>query len=263
VLSESQHLLALPGYHLYAELAPVPVDEPIWQLRAASLRSLAGEAAAPLDRAALLGVALTSTPHEGSQPELAEQTLTELSDGPTSAEREMLEQMLSGLWRPFAADRVHPHLSWRENLVFGVPVIESSRAGRQVEQILLELLEQQDLKEPFTRLGLRCDVGRQGGNLSGGQGQLVALSRALLRRCPVAVLDEPTSALDPASRARVAELLGQWKAGRVVITVSHDPELVRHADQVRLMEGGRLVGSGTFQELLEQSESFRNIMRQS
>ena len=263
VLSEAQHLLALPGYHLYAELAPVPVDEPIWQLRAASLPSLAGEAIAPLARAALLGVALTSTLVEGAEPERSAQTLSELRDGPTSAELAALGDMLRGLWRPFAADRVHPHVSWRENLVFGVPEVASSRAGRQVEQILLELLEQEDLKEPFTRLGLRCDVGRQGGNLSGGQGQLVALSRALLRRCPVVVLDEPTSALDPASRARVAELLGRWKAGRVVITVSHDPEFVRHADQVRLMESGRLVGSGTFQELLSQSESFRNIMRQS
>jgi ABC-type bacteriocin/lantibiotic exporter with double-glycine peptidase domain len=77
------------------------------------------------------------------------------------------------------------------------------------------------------------------------------------------VLDEPTSALDPASRTRVAEFLGTWKSDRIVLTVSHDPEFVRHADDIRLMEGGRLVASGSFEALLDESEPFRNIMRQS
>ncbi len=76
------------------------------------------------------------------------------------------------------------------------------------------------------------------------------------------VLDEPTSAMDPASRTRVVELLRTWKAGRIVITVSHDPEFVREGDEIKLMEGGRLVASGTFEELETGPEAFHRALRQ-
>jgi ABC-type bacteriocin/lantibiotic exporter with double-glycine peptidase domain len=79
----------------------------------------------------------------------------------------------------------------------------------------------------------------------------------------VLVLDEPTSALDPASRTRVAELLKQWKISRLVITISHDAEFVRQADDVRLMESGRLAASGTFEQLRQESEVFRRTLRQT
>jgi len=76
------------------------------------------------------------------------------------------------------------------------------------------------------------------------------------------VLDEPTSALDPAGRDHVAEFLSRWKGGRIVITVSHDPELIRQADEVHVMDAGRLAASGTFRELEERSEVFRRTLRQ-
>ncbi|MFB3820165.1 MAG: ATP-binding cassette domain-containing protein, partial [Candidatus Methylomirabilales bacterium] len=106
-------------------------------------------------------------------------------------------------------------------------------------------------------------IGRLGSRLSGGQGQLVALCRALLRRTPVLVLDEPTSALDPASRARVAALLRGWRTDRVVISVSHDVEFVREADEVLLLDAGRLVASGPFEALERDSPLFARTLRQA
>jgi ABC-type bacteriocin/lantibiotic exporter with double-glycine peptidase domain len=77
----------------------------------------------------------------------------------------------------------------------------------------------------------------------------------------VLVVDEPTSALDPASRAAVAALLKEWKQDRIVIAVSHDVEFIRAADEIRLMDGGRLVAAGTFEELEQGSETFRRTIK--
>lgn len=262
VLRESQNLLRLPNYALYAQLAPLSLDERLWRLRSTHLHLVDGEAASVADRTALLAIALTAAPIECSS-DGAHGLLEGLRGDVEGDEVAPLEQALGTCWGRFAADEVHPHLSYRDNLVFGVMTIANSRTGRLVDQTLLDLLDDEQLRPTFTSIGLDFGVGRQGGNLSGGQGQLVALCRTLLRRCPVVVLDEPTSALDPASRTRVAEFLKSYRQGRIVLTVSHDPEFVRNADDVRLMEGGRLVASGSFDGLIAESESFRNIMRNS
>ncbi|MBW2459946.1 MAG: ATP-binding cassette domain-containing protein [Deltaproteobacteria bacterium] len=263
VLLESQNLLRLANYALYSQLAPIPLDERIWQLRSSHLHLMEGTVPEGPDAAVLLAVALTSSPIECSEARAAGDLVASLTGQSHTAELDSLRESLGDGWAPFRADQVHPHLGWRENLVFGSLEVPNSRTGRLVDKTLLETLETMGMTQSFTRLGLQFGIGRQGGNLSGGQGQLVALCRTLLRRSPVLVLDEPTSALDPASRTKVSTFLTDWKAGRIVITVSHDPEFVRNADEVRLMESGRLVASGTFDSLLEDSEPFRNIMRQS
>jgi ATP-binding cassette subfamily B protein len=89
----------------------------------------------------------------------------------------------------------------------------------------------------------------------------VALCRALLRRTPVLILDEPTSSLDPASSLRVARLLQQWKAsGGLIVSVSHNPDFVRLADEIYLMEDGRIVAHGTFEEIEANSVLFRRSL---
>ena len=113
------------------------------------------------------------------------------------------------------------------------------------------------LGQALTERGLAFHVGRGGERLSGGQRQLVALTRTLLRSTPLIILDEPTSALDPASRDRVIACLRAWTSGRTIITVSHDTELIRQADEIRYIESGRLAGSGAFDGLCAELPQFR------
>ncbi|GAA0940115.1 hypothetical protein GCM10009560_51280 [Nonomuraea longicatena] len=87
-------------------------------------------------------------------------------------------------------------------------------------------------------IGWDAPVGERGGALSGGQRQLVALARALLRDCPVLLLDDVTSALDAGTEARVLDRLRQATAGKAVVLASHSPAILARADRHVTLTGG-------------------------
>jgi len=210
-------------------------------------------------RQRLLQVALTSAPAEfGMDENAAQRVFVELRRQYPALVRNA-RAMLESSWLSYDADAVHPYLVWRDNLLFAFPRLSNQRQRRMLDQALIELMTDRRWNRFFVSEGIEFQVGRNGSRLSGGQGQLVALARAALRRTPLLVLDEPTSALDPASRNRVVEFLRAWRRDRIVITISHDPELVRHADQLHIMSSGRHAGQGDWETLLRESEAFRAI----
>lgn len=105
-------------------------------------------------------------------------------------------------------------------------------------------------------------VGERGVLLSGGQKQRIALARALLANVPILLLDEPTSALDAESEQAVQRALETLQAGNdmTIIIIAHRLSTVRHADQIVVLENGRLLGVGTHDSLIESAGWYRKIV---
>ena len=103
--------------------------------------------------------------------------------------------------------------------------------------------------------GYDTQVGENGGSLSGGQRQRISIARAFLKNAPILLLDEATSALDSESEQQIQLAFDRLMQGRTTIVIAHRFSTIRNATKIHVMENGRLVASGTHQELVSDESS--------
>ena len=107
--------------------------------------------------------------------------------------------------------------------------------------------------------GLETLVAKRGRSLSGGERQRLAIARAMLKDAPILVLDEATSALDNATEARIQRALDALTRNRTTFVIAHRLSTVRNADLILVLDQGRLVEQGRFDELIRQGGLFAQL----
>jgi ATP-binding cassette, subfamily B, multidrug efflux pump len=123
----------------------------------------------------------------------------------------------------------------------------------------LEIAQARDFVERMPE-GLDSRIAQGGTNVSGGQRQRLAIARALVHRPDIYVFDDSFSALDYATDARLRAALATEVTGATMIIVAQRVSTIRHADQILVLDGGRLVASGTHAELMATSATYREIV---
>lgn len=143
--------------------------------------------------------------------------------------------------------------SIRDNITYGL--------GRYSKQRLEQVVKMANIDEFVDTLpkGLDTMIGEHGGKLSGGQKQRISIARALMRDPKILILDEATSALDNISEYHVQKAISSLIKGRTTFIVAHRLSTIRDADRIVVMEEGRCVEMGTFDELMAKKGKFYEL----
>ena len=165
----------------------------------------------------------------------------------------------------FASLRGQTALVSQEVVVFDLTVAENigcGRPGAAQEEIIAaaRAADAHDFIEDLPE-GYETRVGERGVTLSGGQRQRLALARAFVRDAPILILDETTAALDAEAEREVQSAIDRLSERRTVVCVAHRLATLRAMDRIIVLERGRIVEDGTFDELLEQGGVFARMAR--
>jgi subfamily B ATP-binding cassette protein MsbA len=109
--------------------------------------------------------------------------------------------------------------------------------------------------------GYETPVGELGSQISGGQRQRIALARAYLKNAPIILLDEPTSALDSETEEVIQREMRSLTRGKTTLVIAHRLSTILHSDLIHVIEGGRVIESGTHDQLIAQGGAYGRLFK--
>ena len=172
--------------------------------------------------------------------------------------RDVREYTLSSL-------RSQVALLFQEPVLFATTIADNISAGRPgaTREQVEDATRRAGIHEVIAALpeGYDTELGERGGTLSGGQRQCVTIARAMLRDAPIVILDEPTAGLDQRATALVTEALGRLVANRTVLVITHDLSRLADVDRIVVIEDGRVVQQGSYEQLSAAEGLFAELER--
>jgi ATP-binding cassette subfamily B protein len=154
---------------------------------------------------------------------------------------------------------------FQEPMLFARSIRENLQVGRPdaTDAEMIEALERAQAIEFITRQtdGLDTIIGERGRSLSGGERQRLSIARALLKNPPILILDEATSALDAATEQKLQKALDEVMRGRTTFVIAHRLATIRNADRILVFDQGRIVETGTFDDLVARGGRFAELAR--
>lgn len=141
----------------------------------------------------------------------------------------------------------------RDNITYGLSDVDEKR--------LWDVIEAANLSELVASLpnGLETHINEHGSNLSGGQKQRISIARALIRNPEIIILDEATSALDTISERKIQSAIDNLSKDRTTFIVAHRLSTIRNADRIAVIDSGKCVECGSFDELIENKGKFYEL----
>lgn len=147
------------------------------------------------------------------------------------------------------------HDTVRHNICFGKPDAseeEMVAAAKKAccHDLIMELPE-----------GYDTVIGEGGGTLSGGEKQRISIARAILKNAPIVILDEATASVDPENEHLIQAAISELTRGKTLITIAHRLATIEQADQILVVDDGRIVQKGTHDELIQQPGKYLDFIR--